>query len=207
MDNKVQTDLLRRETEITAIRERSFLQIGWLTGFILLLLVISYIIIHLNTKRINRYKKETSELIRNRGTAETQRHAESVLQASIRMIAMLSSLLIFFRLESGKERMSIAPFRLQSVTDTLEAEFRPMAEDRDLKLTVENSAEVVLIGDKERIMQIGDNLLSNAIKYTQAGGVSFRSSYSMTLKGSSDHFRNLTKMVALGSGATREVRF
>ncbi len=145
MDNKVQTDLLRRETEITAIRERSFLQIGWLTGFILLLLVISYIIIHLNTKRINRYKKETSELIRNRGTAETQRHAESVLQASIRMIAMLSSLLIFFRLESGKERMSIAPFRLQSVTDTLEAEFRPMAEDRDLKLTVENSAEVVLI--------------------------------------------------------------
>ncbi len=60
MDNKVQTDLLRRETEITAIRERSFLQIGWLTGFILLLLVISYIIIHLNTKRINRYKKETS---------------------------------------------------------------------------------------------------------------------------------------------------
>ncbi len=82
-----------------------------------------------------------------------------------------------------------------------------MAEDRDLKLTVENSAEVVLMGDKERIMQIGDNLLSNAIKYTQVGSVSFRSSYSMTLKGSSDHFRNLTKMIALGSGATREVRF
>lgn len=63
MDEKVQTDLQRRESEITSMRERSFLQIGGLTGFILFLLVISYIIIHLNAKRINRYKKETSELI------------------------------------------------------------------------------------------------------------------------------------------------
>lgn len=63
MDEKVQTDLQRREAEITAMRERSFLQIGGLTGFVLLLLVISYVIIHLNAKRISRYKKETSELI------------------------------------------------------------------------------------------------------------------------------------------------
>lgn len=44
-----------------------------------------------------------AELIRNRGTEETQRHAESILQASKRMIAMLNSLLSFFRLESGKK--------------------------------------------------------------------------------------------------------
>lgn len=219
MDEKVQTDLQRRETEITAMRERSFLQIGGLTGFILLLLVISYVIIHLNAKRINRYRKETSELIerleksdrrngklisdrqkimhtithelrtpltaihgyaeliQGSGTMGTRHHAESILQASKRMIAMLNSLLSFFRLESGKERMNIAPFRLQSVADALEAEFRPMAEKRDLKLTVENSADVILMGDRERIMQVGDNLLSNAIKYTQVGNVSFRSSY------------------------------
>lgn len=73
--------------------------------------------------------------------------------------------------------MNIAPFRLQGIADALEAEFRPMAEDKDLKLTVENSADVIIMGDKERIMQIGDNLLSNAIKYTQSGSVSFRSSY------------------------------
>ena len=90
---------------------------------------------------------------------------------------MLNSLLSFFRLESGKERMNIAPFRLQSVADVLEAEFRPMAEKKDLKLTVENSADVILMGDRERIMQVGDNLLSNAVKYTQVGNVFFRSSY------------------------------
>ena len=219
MDGKVQADLLKREAEITSMRERSFMQIGGLTGFILLLLVMSYIIIHRYARRISRYRRETTsliaqlsesnsmngkltatrqktmytithelrtpltaihgyaELIRKSGTAEIQRHAGSVLQASKRMIAMLNSLLSFFRLENGKERMNITPFRLQSVADALEAESRPMAESKDLKLIVENSTDVILMGDKERIMQIGDNLLSNAIKYTQAGSVSFHSGY------------------------------
>ena len=219
MDEKVQTDLQRRETEITAMRERSFLQIGGLTGFILLLLVISYIIIHRYAKRISRYRKEMSdliarlsesnrkneelitsrkkamhtithelrtpltaihgyaELIQGSGTVETQRYAESVLQASKRMIAMLNSLLDFFRLDSGKEKPDRKLFRLQSVADTLDAEFRSMAENKDLKLTVENSTDVILMGDRERIIQIGNNLLSNAIKYTQVGSVSLKTAY------------------------------
>ena len=45
------------------MREQSFIQIGGLTGFVLLLLVISYIIIHRNANRIKRYKKETKDLI------------------------------------------------------------------------------------------------------------------------------------------------
>ena len=118
-----------------------------------------------------------AELIQGSGTVETQRHAESILQASNRMIAMLNSLLDFFRLDSGKEKPDCKLFRLQSVADTLDAEFRPMAENKDLKLTVENSADVILMGDRERIIQIGDNLLSNAIKYTQAGSVSLKTDY------------------------------
>ena len=43
IDRKVQADLQKREAEIAAMRERSFFQIGGLTGFVLLLLVISYI--------------------------------------------------------------------------------------------------------------------------------------------------------------------
>lgn len=46
IDGKVQADLQKRELEIAAMRERSFIQIGGLTGFVVLLLVISYIIIH-----------------------------------------------------------------------------------------------------------------------------------------------------------------
>ena len=63
MDKKVQADLQKREDEITAMREQSFMQVGCLTGFVLLLLVISYIIIHRNANSIKRYKRKTTDLI------------------------------------------------------------------------------------------------------------------------------------------------
>lgn len=217
MDRKVQEDLQKREMEITAMRERSFLQIGGLTGFLFLLLVVSYIIIHRDIQRIRRYKAKTVSLIRqlhesdmqNRelissrkkamhtithelrtpltaihgyaeliangeNTTQAERYSGNIRQASQRMIAMLNTLLDFFRLDSGKESMNAAPFRLQGVADALSAEFTPLAEAKDLCLTVECNADVILMGDKERIMQVCGNLLSNAIKFTQAGSVSLK---------------------------------
>ncbi len=64
MDGKVQADLLKRETEITAMRERSFMQIGGLTGFVVLLLLFSYIIIHRNIKRRERIRSKLEESLR-----------------------------------------------------------------------------------------------------------------------------------------------
>ncbi|MDO4181033.1 MAG: hybrid sensor histidine kinase/response regulator [Bacteroidales bacterium] len=219
MDRKVEHDLQQREAEITAMRERSFLQIGSLTGFIFLLLVVSYIIIHRDIQRIRRYKAKTvnlirqlhesdmqnrelissrkkamytithelrtpltaihgyAELMQGHGTDSTSRYAESILLASDRMITMLNMLLDFFRLDSGKEVVNAVPFRLQGVADTLSAEFTSLAEAKDLCLTVECCNDVILIDDKERIMQVCGNLLSNAIKFTQIGSVSLRMDY------------------------------
>lgn len=63
IENKLQTDLQNRKDEIASMRERSFMQIGGLMGFVLLLLLISYIIIHRDTKSIKRYKRKTTDLI------------------------------------------------------------------------------------------------------------------------------------------------
>ena len=63
IDGKIQADLQEREDEIATMREKSFIQIGGLTGFVVLLLIISYIIIHRNITRIKRYKRETEDLI------------------------------------------------------------------------------------------------------------------------------------------------
>lgn len=63
IEEKVQTDLQNREVEIATMREKSFMQVGGLMGFVLLLLVISYIIIHRNAKSIKRYKRKTMDLI------------------------------------------------------------------------------------------------------------------------------------------------
>ena len=219
MDRKIESDLQGREMEITAMRERSFLQIGSLTGCLFLLLVVSYIIIHRDIRRIIRYKSKTvslikqlyesdmqnkelissrkkamhtithelrtpltaihgyAELIQGHDTDNISRYAESILQAAGRMIAMLNTLLDFFRLDSGKENANSAPFRLQGMADALLREFIPLAEAKDLRFTVECCDDVILMGDKERIMQVCGNLLSNAIKFTQSGNISLRMEY------------------------------
>ena len=63
MDTKVYQDLQNREAEIMTMRENSYMLVGSMTAIALVLLLISYIIIHRNNRRINRYEKETEELI------------------------------------------------------------------------------------------------------------------------------------------------
>lgn len=221
MDDRVQSDLRQREAEIAAMRERSFLQIGGLTVFVLLLLVISYIIIHRDANRIKRYKGKTARLIselqesvsRNEDlitsrkkamhtithelrtpltaihgyaelipaendTEKIDSYSGNIRMAAQRMIAMLNSLLHYFRLDSGKEQANVAPFKLKTIADTLSAEFTPLPDEKGLRLTVECDGDIIVMGDKERVMQICDNLLTNAVKFTQAGYISVKLSHS-----------------------------
>lgn len=226
MDDRVQSDLRQREAEIAAMRERSLMQIGGLTGFVLLLLVISYIIIHRDANRIKRYKEKTARLIselresvaRNEDLITSRKKAmhtithelrtpltaihgyadlipaendpekidsysDNIRMAAQRMIAMLNSLLRYFRLDSGKEQANVAPFKLRTIADALSAEFTPLSEEKGLQLSVECDADIIVMGDKERVMQICDNLLANAVKFTQAGKTSVVLSHSdSTLK-------------------------
>lgn len=76
-------------------------------------------------------------------------------------------LLGFFRLESGGEKAVSVPFRLCSVTEILETDFMPLAAGKNLLLNVLSAGDAVVIGDRDRIIQIGSNLLSNAIKFTE----------------------------------------
>lgn len=77
MDEKVQADLQKREDEIIEMREQSYIHIGCLTGFVLLLLIISYLIIHRNANCINHYEKETEKLI-ERQNQSIQQNAELI---------------------------------------------------------------------------------------------------------------------------------
>lgn len=98
----------------------------------------------------------------------------SIRRVAGHMAAMLNTLLGFFRLESGKEEVDPVPFRLHTIIETLEADFMPLAAEKNLSLNMESSKDRVVIGDKNRIIQIGHNLLSNAIKFTEQGTVTLR---------------------------------
>ncbi len=98
-------------------------------------------------------------------------YSHNILRLSGTMTDMLNTLLNFFRLDSGKEQIHEEPFRINTVVEMLKAEFEPQAEAKDLAFEIEVCNDVVLMGDKERLLQIGNNLLSNAIKFTDSGFV------------------------------------
>ena len=106
-----------------------------------------------------------------------RQYKENIRQASGRMASQLNTLLSFFRLDCGKEEVNLAPFRLTDIVETLEREFRTQIEAKDVAFFVKNCEDYVVIGDKERIIQIGDNLLSNALKFTSDGLISLEGTY------------------------------
>ena len=220
MDEKVRSDLRKREVDIITMRERSFFQISIMTICLFTLLIMSFIIILRDIRRIKRYKLKTTNLIRQlhesnlrnkklimsrkkamhtithelrtplsaiigyAGLLEKESDADktgmyiqNIQQSSERMREMLNTLLNFFRLDNGKEQLNISICRISVITHILETEFMPIAMNKGLTLTVESHTDVVILTDKERILQIGNNLLSNAMKFTDNGSVSLTTDY------------------------------
>jgi len=120
-----------------------------------------------------------AELIIEERYKDKRNHfCETILQSSDRMIDMLNALLSFYRLDTGKEQQEAIPFRLKNLAEILESEFQPLAQKTDLKFTAEYKGEdVVVTGDRKRLIQIGSNLLSNAFKFTPEGNVTLRLFY------------------------------
>lgn len=113
-----------------------------------------------------------AELLLNDTEADSRMcHAQTIHDAAGRMAGMINSLLVYFRLDSGKETPSVKPFKLRSIAETLAMEFAPLAKSKQLAFTIENQADEIVSGDKNRILSIGGNLLSNAIKLTQSGTI------------------------------------
>lgn len=124
------------------------------------------------------------------------RHAQTVHDAAGRMAGMINNLLVYFRLDSGKETPTVKPFRLRSITETLETEFAPLAKNKGLNFKTESETDEIVSGDKNRIISIGGNLLSNAIKFTSSGTITLSTEYK------EDTFTLIVEDT--GTGMTRE---
>ena len=84
---------------------------------------------------------------------------------------------MYFRLDSGKETPTVKPFKLCSITETLETEFAPLVKNKGLNFKIESETDEIVSGDKNRIISIGSNLLSNAVKFTSSGIITLSTEY------------------------------
>lgn len=119
-----------------------------------------------------------AELLLNDTEADNRiRHAQAINDAAGRMAGMINNLLVYFRLDSGKETPVIKPFKLRSIAEILETEFAPLAKNKGLGFNIDGETDDIVSGDRNRILSIGSNLLSNAIKFTKSGTVTLSTSY------------------------------
>ena len=96
------------------------------------------------------------------------RHALEVIEDLHRLV----------RLEAGDIPIKLEPVDMHDLASSLAEEYRVTADTAGLSLRVEASDHVPIVEtDVSRVKQILGNLLSNAIKYTDAGGVTIRSSH------------------------------
>ena len=116
-------------------------------------------------------------LLNDTETVSRMRHAQTIHDAAGRMAGMINNLLVYFRLDSGKETPSVKPFKLCSITETLETEFAPLAKNKGLNFKIESETDEIVSGDKNRIISIGSNLLSNAVKFTSSGIITLSTEY------------------------------
>lgn len=89
------------------------------------------------------------------------------------LMDILNSLLDTLKLDAGTMEAESMPFHLQDLLGDIILLMTPVAEEKNLWLTLEGNAASMpgVMGDAGKLRQILFNLLSNAIRFTDAGGV------------------------------------
>jgi signal transduction histidine kinase len=104
-------------------------------------------------------------------TIEQQDKFLSVVERnSARLLSLVNDLLLMAQIELGKLDLTRAAMELVPLAEECVAAAMPVAEERQIEVTVNALARPVLTADRARLAQVVDNLLSNALKFTPPGG-------------------------------------
>jgi len=98
--------------------------------------------------------------------------SEMLSASVVSLNEMLNDLLSLARLEAGHEQRDLATFDAALLMRDFCTASQAIATDRGLFLKMDGPSQLIVEGDKAKVMRILQNLLLNAVKYTQRGGVS-----------------------------------
>jgi PAS domain S-box-containing protein len=91
-------------------------------------------------------------------------------QAGTHLLALIDDILDLAKVESGKLKLNKTSFNLAELLNECTQLVRLLADRRELRLTIDAPAGLLLTADRLRTKQMVINLLSNAIKFTLPGG-------------------------------------
>ncbi len=105
-------------------------------------------------------------------------YLENMQGSSEHALELITKLLDYHRLESGKQEINLMNFSPYRLLGDIYQSFVPLAERKKLAFEFANSlnAESIYLGDAFRIRQVLNNLLSNALKFTETGKITLHAS-------------------------------
>ena len=118
-------------------------------------------------------------LIRLVNDRRRQFYLSDMKSSAQHLLALVTSLLDYHRLEAGKMDLHPVAFNPHELLTDIYNSFLPLAEKKQLQLDFKEKLPetLTLEGDPFRIRQIVENLLSNALKFTAAGGITLQAEY------------------------------
>ncbi|HJU65719.1 MAG TPA: PAS domain-containing sensor histidine kinase [Gemmatimonadaceae bacterium] len=104
-------------------------------------------------------------------TEEQQAYLGRIRRSQQHLLAIITDLLNFSRIEAGQLSYDIQPVSLPEVIDGVVQMVEPQLTTKHLTLEAASTSErVVAIADRAKVEQILVNLLSNSLKFTESGG-------------------------------------
>lgn len=118
-------------------------------------------------------------LIRLVNDKRQQFYLSNMKSSAQHLLALVTSLLDYHRLEAGKMDLHPVTFNPHELLTNIYNSFLPLAEKKELQLTLKEKLPETLNleGDPFRIRQITENLLSNALKFTATGEITLQAEY------------------------------
>lgn len=107
--------------------------------------------------------------------SKVQRYVDIIISESERLTALLNDVLDITKLESGRMQWNMEPLSVNDVIEQATEVSMPLFDEKDLMLIQDVHDDMPLIlGDRERLVQVLLNLFSNAVKFTEKGVIACR---------------------------------
>jgi PAS domain S-box-containing protein len=119
--------------------------------------------------------------------AEQNKQLGIVRNSSQHLLELINDVLDLSKIEAGQLEIRAAPFNLRESIKTTIASVTPMADKKNLALSVVISNDLdEMVSDRRRVEQILLNLMNNAIKFTEQGGITLEAEKVSTYQPSAD---------------------
>lgn len=109
-------------------------------------------------------------------TQEKSMYIESIKHSSGQLLRIIDNILLIAKIETGQFEPLMKTFNLKDLVELIFDEYNPVALEGGISFHYENvneSQDILIYSDFDKIKQILEELLDNAFKFTKQGEISF----------------------------------